>query len=86
MNELKSNYELMLNSAVCALQQAYEDYKKAVIDNLKYTWFDKNGVLTILDGGEERNRKIEELNKEVMRLMLKVEEIKADMQNQQETK
>ena len=78
MEELKPNYEMILDSAVYSLQQTYEDYKRAVVDSLKWTWFDKNGVFTTLDGAEERSKKIENLNREVMRLMLKVEEIKAE--------
>ena len=80
---LKPNHKIMLDSAVCALQQTYEDYKRAVVDNLKWSWFDENGVFTILDGAEERNRKIEDLKCEVMRLMLKVEEIKAESEDEE---
>lgn len=78
MKYLTPNYKIMFDSAVCALQQAYKEYRKSVMDNLKWTWIDNNGEFVILDGAEERNRKIKELEYEVVRLMFRVREIKAE--------
>ena len=76
MKEPTPNYNIMLDSAVCSLQNAYADYKKAVVDSLRMTWIDKDGVLTVLDGMEAQIQKADELKREVMRLMFKVREIK----------
>ena len=66
------NYQMILNSAICGLQQAYKDYKKAIIKNLDFTWINNDGDFSTLAGIEERNKEIAELNKEVIRLQAQV--------------
>ena len=72
----EQNYQLMLDSTISALQHAYSDYKKAVIKNLEFTWFDSEGVFTVPEGIERRNEDIAEKAKEVTRLCFKIEELK----------
>jgi len=78
---LEPNYQMMLDSTVVALRQAYKDYKEAVIKNLQLTWYDDNGVFTVLHGVEERNKDIADRAKEITRLMFKVEELKQMVDN-----
>ena len=70
------NYQLVLSSAISSLQQTYREYKKAIIDNLSSTWIDDSGAFVVHAGADERNLKIKELEKEVIRLQFKVEELK----------
>ena len=73
--QLTPNYEIQKQSAVFSLQDAYRRYKNAIIDSLKWTWIDDDGNYAILKGAEERSAKIKELEKEVIRLKFKVDEI-----------
>jgi len=70
------NYQLLFNSAICALQQKYNEYKKAIIKNIEFTWIGNDGEYCFLEGVEERNKKIDELKKEIIRLRFKVDELK----------
>jgi cell shape-determining protein MreC len=83
---LEPNYQMMLDSAIVALQQIYKDYKEAVIKNLQLTWYDNDGMFTICDGVEERNKDIADKAKEITRLCFKVEELKqmVDMRKESE--
>ena len=44
--QVKPNLQLMLKSTISALQVTYKDYKAAIIEDLRYTWFSDNGDLT----------------------------------------
>lgn len=70
------NYQLMFESAVGALQNAYAEYKKATAEKLRWTFFDNDGNFCILDGFEERQKRVHEAEKEVARLMKEVEELR----------
>jgi len=70
------NYQMLLDSAICALQQAYKEYKKAIIKDLDFTWINNKGEYSFVEGVEERVNKINELGKEVVRLQFKVNELK----------
>ena len=70
------NYELLYKSAVFALQDTYRQYKKAINNCLKWTFIDDSGNFCILAGYEERNAKVEELSREIVRLQFKVKELK----------
>ena len=77
--QTEPNLQLLLKSAISALQVAYTNYKTAIIKDLQYTWYSDNGELTFLSGVEERQKKIADLGKEVVRLQAKVEEIKNEI-------
>ena len=83
---LEPNYQMMLDSAITSLQEAYKDYKAKVIKNMQLTWIDQNGAFTFCSGLEERNEEIERLKKEITRLCFKVEELKqmVDMRKESE--
>ena len=70
------NYQLMFESAVEALKLAYSEYKDARHDQLRWTFFDNDGNFCILDGFEERQKRIHEAEKEVARLKKEVEELR----------
>ena len=73
------NLELILKSTISALQVTYKDYKAAIIKDLQRSWYSDNGEFTFLAGAEERNQKIIDLGKEVVRLKIKVDEIKNEI-------
>ena len=68
------NYNLMFESAVYSLQVAYTEYKKAKNEELRWTFFDSNGRFALLDGYEERRKRVEKAEAEVARLMQLVKE------------
>ena len=70
------NYQLMFEGAVTALQIAYSEYKKATTENLRWTFFDNDGNFCILDGFEERQKRVREAEKEVERLMEEVSRLR----------
>ena len=76
----KPNLQIILKSAIAALQVTYNNYKTAVIKDLEYTWYSDNGEFTFLAGVEERRKKIADLGEEVVRLHAKVDEIKNEME------
>lgn len=73
------NLQLILKSAILALQVTYKDYKTAIIKDLQCSWYSDDGVFSFLAGAEERKKKIEDLGKEVVRLQFKVDEIKNEI-------
>jgi hypothetical protein len=73
------NLQLLLKSAISALQVTYKDYKTAIIKDLWLSWYSDNGEFTFLAGAEERKKKIADLGKEVVRLQVKVDEIKNEI-------
>lgn len=70
------NYQLMYESAVGALQNAYADYKKATAEELRWTFFDHNGRFCFLDGYEKRRKRTENAKEEVARLMKEVNDLR----------
>lgn len=81
----KPNLHFILKSAISALQVTYKDYKNAIIEDLRYSWYSDNGDFTFLSGAEERKKKIEDLGKEVARLQAKVDEIKNEIEADKES-
>lgn len=73
------NLQLILKSAISALQVTYKDYKSAIIKDLQYSWYSDDGEFSVLAGAEERKKEIADLGKEVVRLQAKVDEIKNEI-------
>ena len=73
------NLQLILKSAISALQVTYKDYKAAIIKDLQYSWYSDDGEFSVLAGAEERKKEIADLGKEVVRLQAKVDEIKNEI-------
>lgn len=71
------NYQLMFQSAVYGLQQAYDRYKVAVREEIRWTFIGNDGRLNILDGYKERNEKTKEAYEEVQRMIGVVEDLRA---------
>jgi len=74
--QTKPNLQFILKSAISALQVTYNDYKRAIINDLNCSFYSDDGEFTFLSGKEERKRKIEFLGNEVVRLQVKVDYIK----------
>lgn len=70
------NYQIMYESAVTGLQIAYSEYKKARIEAMRWTFIDKDGRIAILNGYAERQKRIENAEAEVVRLMELVNELR----------
>lgn len=70
------NYQLMFESAVGALQNAYAEYKKARTEQYRWTFFDNNGNFCFLEGYKKRKERVDTAEKEVARLMKEVEELR----------
>lgn len=83
--QLEPNLQLILKSAISELQVTYTNYKTAIIKDLQYSWYSDNGEFTFLAGAEERKKKIADLGKEVVRLQLKVDEIKNEIKAKAES-
>ena len=70
------NYQLMFESAVGALQNAYAEYKKARHEQLRWTFFDNEGRFCFLDGYKERKERVDNAEEEVARLMKVVNDLR----------
>lgn len=79
------NLQLILKSTISELQVTYTNYKKAIIEDLQYSWFSDNGEFTFLAGAEERKKKIEDLGTEVVRLQVIVGKIKNEIKAKAES-
>ncbi len=79
------NLQLILKSAISALQFTYTNYKAAIIKDLQCSWYSDDGNFTFLAGAEERKKKIEDLGKEVACLSIKVNEIKNEIKAKAES-
>ena len=73
------NLQLLLKSAISALQDTYKEYKRAIINDLLCSWYSDDGEFAFLAGAEERKKKIEDLGKEVTRLHFEVNQIKNEI-------
>lgn len=62
------NYHLMLRSAITGLQNAYSEYKEARIEAIRGAFIDEDGRMAILSGYEERQKRIERAEAEIVRL------------------
>ena len=82
----KPNSQCILKSYISALQTTYKDYKDAIIDDLRCSWYSNDGEFTSLAGGEERMKKITYLGKEVIRLQAEVYKIKNQIEAGKEDK
>ena len=80
----KPNLHLILKSAISALQVTYKDYKTAIIEDLRCSWYSDDGEFAFLAGAEERKKKIADLRQEVIRLKAKVDEIKNEIEADKE--
>ena len=70
------NYQLMFESAVCALQNTYAEYKKAKVKQMQWTFFDNDGRFCFLDGYKELKQRIDNAEEEVARLLKEVERLR----------
>ena len=70
------NYQMMYKSAVTSLQIAYAEYKEARIEAMRWTFIDYDGRMAILNGYEGRQKRIENAESEVVRLMELVNELR----------
>jgi len=70
------NYQLMFESAVGALQNAYAEYKKARAEQVRWTFFDNDGRFCFLDGYKERKERVDNAEEEVARLLKEVERLR----------
>lgn len=71
--QIEQDYDIVFNSSVCALQQAYNKYKRLLNDYMKYTFYDNNGCFSIVSGYEDRAGSIMQAEKEWKRLVHEVE-------------
>ena len=76
--EPKQNLGLVFDTTVYALQQKYNEYKEAINAFYRYTFYNDNGEFSILAGHEDRSKKVEELEKEVIRLKQAVDALKGE--------
>ena len=70
------NYNIMFQSAVGALQTAYEEYKKARVEQLRWTFFDNDGNFCFLDRYKERKERVDNAEENVARLLKEVEKLR----------
>ena len=86
MKQPTPNLEVMLRSAVVALQQEHEKLKNAMIQNIRCSWINNNGDFVVYDGLEERKEKIRALKSEVLRLYHKTNELKDEIRTEMENR
>jgi len=70
------NYQLMFESTVGALQNAYAEYKKAIVKQVQWTFFDNDGRFCFFDGYKELKERIDNTEEEVARLLKEVERLR----------
>lgn len=70
------NYQLIFESAVTGLQNAYSEYKEARIEAIRGAFIGADGRMTIRSGYEERQKRIESAETEVVRLADVVSELR----------
>lgn len=79
------NLQILLKSAIRSLQDTYNKYRVAIIEDFRYSWYSDNGEFTVLGGAEERKKNIEYLRNEVMSLKIKVDAIKNEIKEKEES-
>ena len=80
IKQLTPNYEIQKQSAISQLKLAFAEYRKAVTKYLNMAGFNDDGIFYEYAGLKE---KISEYEKEVVRLKFKLDEIKAEMGEQE---
>ena len=80
----KPNYDILFQSAVNALQIAYQEYKKAVIESLKWTSYDKDGHFCILGDWEARNENVKNIERKIALASAEVEKYRRLREGEQE--
>lgn len=70
------NYDIMFDNAVYSLQMAYLEYKEARKEQLRWTFFDNNGIFCFFNGYKERKERVDDAEKEVARLIEEVERLR----------
>lgn len=78
------DYELLFKSAVSSLKQTYGDYKKAMIESIRWTWYGQDGNYCEMDFVRENREKAHRLWYEVDRLKAQVEEYRKLMEGAEE--
>lgn len=71
--ELKPNYQILFDSAVHGLQTAYNDYKKVIMEDLKWTWYDDVGNFCFFGDAKARKERIANAEKDVRYMQEEVE-------------
>ena len=82
--EISPNYQLMLDMAIQSLRYAYIDYKRALQKEIGFSGVDHDGNFWCLSGFEERNKKLDELRNNIIRIKFKVDELKDIIESGQE--
>ena len=70
------NYDVMFESAVTGLMIAFDKFKKAVDEEHSYMFVSSDGYICILEGYEDRSKRREDAEKEVVRLMREVRRLR----------
>ena len=55
------NYDLMLKSAITALQMDYAEWKKAFKEDLEFSWYADDGSFCRLEGHKDRLRRLRDI-------------------------
>lgn len=84
MKAQKPNYELLFQSAVSALKQTYEEYKKATIEAIKWTWYGQDGNYSEMDFVAKTREKAHRLWYDCDRLKAEVEEYRKLMEGEED--
>jgi len=69
----------LLRSTITGLQIAYNHWKNAMIDDLRFSWIADDGILSYLAGKEQRADEIKQSWYEVQRLMSEVKRLKEEL-------
>ena len=80
----KPNYDLLFKSAVYGLQRTYTDYKIAMAEYVKWTWYDDDGHFCILSGRESRAEKVRDLEKKLILVNAEVEKYRRLREGEQD--
>ena len=75
----KQNFEMQKYPIICALQSTYAEYKKAISKSIQYTGFDDNGEFYVMEGQEERNAKVKQIEEDLIRLQHQLAVIKNEI-------
>lgn len=77
---LKPNYKILYQSAIFGLQDAYSRYKREMIRSIESTFIGDNGEFFVLSESEECQADMDKLIEEITLLKLQVNEIKKQME------
>ena len=79
IKQLTLDYEVQKQSIVFCLKNTFAEYRKITNELFNYAGFNDDGKFYVLEGYEERNAKTQELEKEMIRLIFKLDELKNEM-------